>query len=147
MSCRMTVERSLASPAELAAEGFGHPIPFPLRPDQARRRRSQNAVIGAKKQRRVPFGRWQRQYCPSTLGSASLYGTTSAAPFSSKPALPGFTEEAGTTKQSCAPQHHSPFSGPRKPPREIQLSWANAVDVRRESAIAPRRVREVRPII
>ena len=46
-------------------------------PDRVRRNASQVLGGGAKKQRRLPSARLQRQYAPSRLGCASLNGTSS----------------------------------------------------------------------
>src|SRR6266540_3900509 len=43
----------------------------------------------------------------------------------------------GTTKQSPSPQHHSP-AALRCPPRWIQLSWAEAGEMRRRTASCER---------
>src|SRR5262245_16505118 len=77
---------------------------------------------GAKKQRRLPSGRLQRQYAPSGEGWASSNGTVSRLN-SRYPVAVMCTCSVGTVKQSPSPQHHSP-AALRRPPREIQLSWA-----------------------
>src|SRR5215468_10721719 len=87
---------------------------------------------GAKKHRRLPSGRLQRQNSPSGEGWASLNGTASymdgpmpaSGPWMiTYPSPVIMTRSFGTTKQSPSPQHHSP-AALRWSPRLIQLSWA-----------------------
>jgi len=54
----------------LADGGVARPAPARRRASLRFRRRDQEPFCGAKKHRRVPSGRWHRQYLSSALGNA-----------------------------------------------------------------------------